>query len=63
LGLVRRDNNCFSEDEIDFLTQVSTQIGIALENALAYQQIREPREKLAQESLYVQDDIRDETNF
>jgi formate hydrogenlyase transcriptional activator len=63
LGLVRRDNNSFSEDEIDFLTQVSTQIGIAVENALAYQQIRELREKLAQESLYVQDDIRDETNF
>jgi formate hydrogenlyase transcriptional activator len=63
LGLVRRDNNSFSEDEIDFLMQVSTQIGIALENALAYQQIREPREKLAQESLDVQDDIRDQTNF
>src|SRR5262249_48960426 len=63
LGLVRRENNSFSKDEIDFLTQVSNQIGIAVEYALAYQQIRELREKLAQESVYVQDDICDETNF
>src|SRR5215813_8062239 len=63
LGLVRRENNSFTEDEIDFLTQVSNQIRIAVENARAYQQIRELTEKLAQESVYVQDDIRDESNF
>jgi len=66
LGLVRCENNSFSEDEIDFLMQVSNQIGIAVENALAYQQIRELKEKLAQESVYVQDKMReiaDESNF
>src|SRR5215469_8550287 len=41
LGLVRREINSFSQDEIEFLTQVSNQIGIGVENALAYQQIRE----------------------
>src|SRR5215469_2658072 len=66
LGLVRCENNSFCEDEIDFLTQVSNQIGIAVENALAYQQIRELRKELAQESVYVQDKMReiaDESNF
>src|SRR5215472_10993563 len=63
LGLVRCENHPFSQDEIDFLTQVSNQIGIAVENALAYQQIHELKEKLNQESVYVQDDIRDEANF
>src|SRR5215470_13539164 len=63
LGLVRREDNSFTEDEINFLTQVSNQIGIAVENVRAYQQIHELREKLAQESVYVQDDIRDEANF
>jgi len=63
LGLVRRENNSFSKDEIDFLMQVSNQIAIGVENALAYQQIRELKEKLDQESVYVQDDILDETNF
>src|SRR5215471_8351734 len=63
LGLVRRENHSFSQDEIDFLTQVSNQIGMAVESALVYQQIRELKEQLAQESVHVQDEIREDTNF
>jgi len=63
LGLVRLENNSFNEDEIDFLMQVSNHIGIAVENALAHQQIRELKEQLAQESVHVQKDIHEETNF
>ena len=63
LGLVRTENNSFSQDEIDFLMQVSNQIAIAVENALAYQQIRELKQQLTQESIHVQKDIRDEPNF
>jgi len=65
LGLVRRENNPFSQDEVDFLTQVSNQIGIAVENALAYQEIRELKQKLDQEKVYVQDEMCeiDESNF
>jgi formate hydrogenlyase transcriptional activator len=62
LGLVRTEDP-FSQDEIGFLMQVSNQIGIAVENALAYQQIRELKEKLGQENVYLQDEIRNETNF
>ena len=62
LGLVRNEDS-FSQDEIEFLMQVSNQIGIAVENALAHQQIRELKEQLAQESVQVQNDIHDETNF
>ena len=62
LGLVRRENNSFSEDEIDFLTQVSSQIAIGVENALACQQIRELKQKLDQESVQVQE-VQDEANF
>jgi formate hydrogenlyase transcriptional activator len=62
LGLVRSEDS-FSQDEIGFLMQVSNQIGIALENALAHQQIRELKEKLGQENVYVQDEIRNETHF
>ena len=69
LGLVRRDNNSFSEDEIDFLTQVSKQIAIGVESALVHQQIRELKEKLAQESVDADADADaemceiDESNF
>src|SRR5712671_561882 len=62
LGLVRSEDS-FSQDEIGFLMQVSNQIGIALENALAYQQIRELKEKLGHENVYLQDEIRNEANF
>jgi len=62
LGLVRSEDS-FSQDEIGFLMQVSNQIGIALDNALAYQQIRELKEKLGHENVYLQDEIRNETNF
>jgi len=61
-GLVRSEDS-FSQDEIGFLMQVSNQIGIAVENALAYQQIRELKEKLGQENVYLQDEIRNETHF
>jgi formate hydrogenlyase transcriptional activator len=63
LGLVRSESNSFSKDEIDFFTQVSSQVGIAVEHALAYQQIRELKEKLGQENVYLQDEIRNEANF
>ena len=35
LGLVRTEHHPYSKDELDFLTQVSSQIAIAVENALA----------------------------
>jgi formate hydrogenlyase transcriptional activator len=62
LGFVRGEDS-FNQDEIGFLMQISNQIGIAVENALAYQQIRELKEKLGQENVYLQDEIRNETNF
>jgi formate hydrogenlyase transcriptional activator len=62
LGLVRTEDS-FSQDEIGFLMQVSNQIGIAVQNALAYQQIRELKEKLGQENVYLQDEVRNETHF
>ncbi|HEU4714927.1 MAG TPA: sigma 54-interacting transcriptional regulator [Pyrinomonadaceae bacterium] len=54
---------CFKPDEIEFLSQASGQIAIALENALAYREISELKEKLAQEKLYLEEEIRSEMNF
>jgi formate hydrogenlyase transcriptional activator len=53
----------FSSDEIEFLGQISRQIAIAVENALAYGEIAELKEKLAQEKLYLEDEIRGELDF
>src|SRR3984893_11833057 len=63
LLLGRRDENTFSRDDIKFLMQVASQVAIAVENALAYKKIAELKEKLTQEKLYLEDEIRTELNF
>ncbi len=66
LGLVslgRREENPFSEADVGFLTQVASQIAIAVENALEYGQITEAKERLAEQKFYLEDEIRLEHNF
>ncbi len=63
LALARRGEMPFSQEEVHFLTQMAGQIAIAVENACAYRQIADLRDKLAQEKLYLEDEIRTELNF
>ncbi len=63
LGLARLQKNAFTPPEIEFLLQIAGQIAIALDNALAYRQITELSDKLTQEKLYLEDEIRSEMNF
>jgi formate hydrogenlyase transcriptional activator len=63
LCLGRLRDNPFTGDEIDFVRQVAAQVAIAVENALAYRQIAELKDKLAQEKLYLEDEIRSQMNF
>ena len=51
------------EEDVELLGQVANQIAIAIENALAYGEIQELKDKLAQEKLYLQDEVRSELNF
>jgi len=57
-----RDGN-FTEGDVELLSQVAGQIAIALENALAFREIDELKNKLAKEKLYLEDEIRTEYNF
>src|SRR5437870_4917287 len=63
LGLGRREENAFSQADIGFLTQVATQIAIGVENALDYEQITEARDRLAEQTFYLENEIRLEHNF
>ena len=63
LSLGSGAENAFSEEDLAFLGQVANQIAIAVENALAYGQIADLKEKLAQEKIYLEDEIRSELNF
>jgi formate hydrogenlyase transcriptional activator len=57
-----RDGN-FTEADAELLSQVASQIAIALENALAFREIDELKNKLAKEKLYLEEEIRTEYNF
>ena len=63
LGLSRLEDIPFSADDVSFLMQIASQVAIAVENALSYRQISELTNKLAQEKLYLEDEIRAEANF
>ena len=63
LGLSRLEPIPFSQEEVYFLMQVASQVAIAIENALAYGEIAGLKDKLAQEKLYLEDEIRNTANF
>jgi formate hydrogenlyase transcriptional activator len=63
LTLGSRIQNLFSCDDVDFLLRVAAQVSIAIENALAYKEIAELRDKLAQERLYLEEEIRTAADF
>jgi formate hydrogenlyase transcriptional activator len=62
LVLARRGAG-FSREDVEFLSEASGQIAIAIENAMAYHEISELKDKLAQEKLYLEEEIRSELNF
>jgi formate hydrogenlyase transcriptional activator len=63
LALASRVQNSFSPEDVDFLMRAAGQVAIAIENALAYREIAELKDKLAQEKLYLEDEIRSTADF
>jgi formate hydrogenlyase transcriptional activator len=63
LSLASLRDAAFQQGDVDLLVQVAGQVAIAVENALAFHEIAELRNKLAQEKLYLEDEIRSEMNF
>ena len=53
----------FVPEDVDFLSRASGQIAIAIENALAYHELSELKDKLAQEKLYLEEEIRSDSGF
>ena len=63
LGLGSVKENAFSDDDLSFLNQVANQIGLAVENALAYGEISQLKDRLARENVYLESEIRNELHF
>jgi formate hydrogenlyase transcriptional activator len=53
----------FQGDDLGFFTQVAGQVSIALDNALSYKRIEELNERLAEEKVYLEDEIRTDNRF
>jgi formate hydrogenlyase transcriptional activator len=63
LGVCSSQENAYSEDDRSFLGQVANQIALAVDNALAYRQISQVKERLARENVYLESEIRSALHF
>jgi len=63
LSIARKSEANFAPEDVEFLAQAAGQIAIAIENAIAYHEISQLKDKLAQEKLYLEEEIRSEMNF
>src|ERR1700677_4058748 len=63
LTLGSRVENSIRSEDVDFLLRAAGQLAIAIDNHLAYREIAELKDKLAQEKLYLEDEIRGELDF
>ena len=63
LSLGSAGANAFADGDAAFLAQIANQIALAVENAIAYGEIAGLKDKLAQEVIYLQDEIRTELKF
>ena len=55
--------NPLSTEDIELLTQVAQQIALATDNAMAYREIEKLKNRVTEEKLYLEDEIRTEGNF
>ncbi len=63
LNVGRLRDSSFTQEEVDFLIQVSNQVAIGVENALNYKQVTEARERLVEERNYLVEELRTEHDF
>src|SRR5271169_5889960 len=63
LNVLSRREAAFIQDDLELLRLVASQVAIAVENALAFRQIADLKDKLAEEKLYLEDEIRSQYNF
>jgi formate hydrogenlyase transcriptional activator len=55
--------NAFTEEDAELLGQIAKQVAIAVENALAFREIDALKNKLEEEKLYLEEEIRTGYNF
>ena len=63
LSIGRLGGEPFTEGDAELLASVASQVAFSVENARAFQEIAQLKDKLAAEKVYLEDEIRTEYNF
>ena len=63
LSILSRQAGTFTDDDLTVFIQLGNPIALALDNAMAFQEVSEQKEKLREEKLYLEDEIRTQFNF
>src|SRR6059058_2485551 len=63
LGFARRDHATYTDAEVEFMGEVAKLVAVGIENAMAFQEIARLKDKLAEERLYLESEIRSEQSF
>jgi formate hydrogenlyase transcriptional activator len=63
LNVGRKTDRAFSRKDEQILNQIAAQLAVALDNARAYREIQTSKDRLAEEKLYLEDEIRTELNL
>ncbi len=63
ITVASRTENAFSQHDAEMLSQVAGQVAMAVNNALAFKQIAELRDRLTQEKQYLEEEINLEHRF
>jgi formate hydrogenlyase transcriptional activator len=56
-------DDAFNREDAELLSQISNQVAIAVENALAFNEIEALKNKLASEKIYLEEEIQSQFNF
>jgi formate hydrogenlyase transcriptional activator len=63
LSILSRQEGAFTDEDLEIFRQIANPMAVALDNAMAFQRVSEQKEKLAEEKLYFEDEIRTQFNF
>jgi formate hydrogenlyase transcriptional activator len=63
MGFLSVQEKAYRDTDVEFLGQVAKQVAVAVENVLAFQEIAQLKDKLTEEKLYLEEEIRTEHGF
>jgi formate hydrogenlyase transcriptional activator len=63
LSVCSTREGAFTQDNMALLTEIANQVALAVDNALAFQEIAELKDRLTEEKIYLEEEIRTEHNF